>query len=47
MSKNNVSIFEKLLIRATVSACWSLQSIENKEVNELFSFINSIIKLPG
>lgn len=47
MSKNNVSIFEKLLIRATVSAGWSLQSVENKEVNELFSFINPIIKLPG
>ena len=47
MSKNNVSIFEKLLIRATVSAGWSLQSVENKEVNELFSFINPTIKLPG
>ena len=47
MSKNDVSIFEKLLIRATVSAGWSLQSVENKEVNELFSFINPTIKLPG
>jgi len=47
MSKNNISIFESLLIRATVSAGWSLQSVENKEVNELFSFINPAIKLPG
>ena len=39
MSKNNVSMFEKLLVRATVSAGWSLK--------ELFSFINPTIKLPG
>ncbi|CAH1770235.1 9614_t:CDS:2, partial [Entrophospora sp. SA101] len=27
-------------------AGWSLQSVENNEVNELFSFINPTIKLP-
>ena len=40
-------MFEKLSIRATVSADWALHWVENKEVQELFCFLNPAIKLPG
>ncbi|CAG8582835.1 4007_t:CDS:2 [Ambispora gerdemannii] len=46
LSKNDKYTFEKLLIHATVSAGWALQWVDNKEVKELFSFINPTLKLP-
>jgi len=39
-------MFERLMIRATVSAGFSLQWVENKEVQELFYFLNPALKLP-
>ena len=35
------------MIQATVSAGFSLQWVENKEVQELFYFLNPALKLPG
>ena len=35
------------MIRATVSAGFSLRWVENNEVQELFQFLNLALKLPG
>lgn len=47
LSNNERTLFEKLSIRATVSAGWALHWVDNKEVQELFHFLNPAIKLPG
>jgi hypothetical protein len=47
LSKSEEVIFERLIIRATVSAGFSLRWVENKEVQELFQFLNPALKLPG
>src|SRR5207237_531824 len=47
LSKSEEVLFEKLIIRATVSAGFSLRWVENKEVQELFYFLNPALKLPG
>ena len=40
-------MFERLIIWATVSAGFSLHWVENKEIQELFYFLNSALKLLG
>src|SRR5215469_8578841 len=47
LTKNEQASFEKLMIRATVSAGFSLRWVENKEIQELFYFLNPGLKLPG
>ena len=46
-SKKDKETFDDLVLKATVSAGIPLQWVENKEVKELFSFINPTIELPG
>ena len=47
LTKKEQAIFEKLMIQATVSAGFPLRWVENKEIQELFHFLNPAIKLPG
>jgi hypothetical protein len=47
LTKNEQILFEKLMIRATVSAGFPLRWVENKEIQELFHFLNPGLKLPG
>ncbi|GES82469.1 zinc finger BED domain-containing protein 1-like [Rhizophagus clarus] len=47
LSKNEEIMFERLLIQVTVSAGFSLQWVKNKEIQELFYFLNPALKLPG
>ncbi|CAB4414072.1 unnamed protein product [Rhizophagus irregularis] len=46
-TKGEQAIFEKLMIQATVSAGFPLRWVENKEVQELFHFLNPALILPG
>ncbi|GBC24452.2 ribonuclease H-like domain-containing protein [Rhizophagus irregularis DAOM 181602=DAOM 197198] len=45
-TKGEQAIFEKLMIQATVSAGFPLRWVENKEVQELFHFLNPALILP-
>ena len=47
LSKSEEALFEKLMIWATVSAGFSLRWVENKEVQDLFCFLNLALKLPA
>ncbi len=46
-SKKDKDTFDDLVLKATVSAGIPLQWVENKEVKELFRFINPTLELPG
>jgi len=46
-SKKDKDMFDDLVLNATVSAKIPLQWMENKEVKELFNFINSTLELPS
>ncbi|RGB23488.1 hypothetical protein C1646_774429 [Rhizophagus diaphanus] len=46
-TKGEQAMFEKLMIQATVSAGFPLRWVENKEVQELFHFLNPALILPG
>ncbi|RIA89638.1 ribonuclease H-like domain-containing protein [Glomus cerebriforme] len=46
LSKEDLGKFYILLIRLTVSCGWALSWVNNPEAQELFNFLNPLIKLP-